>query len=270
MTSQDLMAGMQSMRPACPPFSTAAEVAAAATAYHFPSHVHYAVVHETIIFMDLRADQYCLLTGEKARLFATLCAPALNSRARDLRIDPASPSENARARDALVTELLNCNLLSMGAAAAVMNRAELPPPRADFLADGDAGPQCIHLRDVWRFVIACLVCAWRLRYTTIEATVGAVGRRRTARTPDRPPDRSELHRLVALFRRMRPLVPKDALCLFDSLALLEFLAQYGCFPHWVFAVTLTPWSAHCWVQYEDVCLNEDAERARHYTVILVA
>ena len=117
---------------------------------------------------------------------------------------------------------------------------------------------------------ACLVATWRLRYTTLERTIRAVERRRRKRTSPHPIDRYELQRLVALFRRMRPLYPKDALCLFDSLALLEFLAPYGCFPHWVFAVTLSPWSAHCWVQYADLCLNEDAERARQYTVILVA
>ena len=241
------------------------------TAYHFPGHVHYAVVQDAIIFMDLRADEYSLLTGEKAQLFAALFAPAPHALEREILIDPIAPEKDARARHALVTELLNRDLLSPGAEAAPMNPADIPPPREYFLAAGDAGVSRIRLRNVGRFFAACLVSTWRLRFITLERTIRVVERRRRKRTSSpHPVDRYELQRLVALFRRMRPLYPKDALCLFDSLALLEFLAPYGCFPHWVFAVTLTPWSAHCWVQYADLCLNEDAERARQYTVILVA
>ncbi len=270
MTSQDVMAGMQSPRPACPPFPTADETAPAVTAYHFPSHVHYAIVQDAIIFMDLRTDEYSLLTGEKARLFSALFTPSVRSIESEFLIDPTASGEGARARHALVTELLNRNLLRPGAEAAPMKPADLPPPREDFLAAGDAGVSRIRPRHVGRFFAACLVATWRLRYTTLERTIRAVERRRRKRTAPHPFERYELQRLVALFRRMRPLYPKDALCLFDSLALLEFLAPYGCFPHWVFAVTLSPWSAHCWVQYADLCLNEDAERARQYTVILVA
>ncbi len=240
------------------------------TSYHLPIHVHYAVVEDAVIFMDLRSDQYSLLTGEKAQLFATSFGPASQARERVLLIDPSASDESARARYALVTELLNCNLLIRGSEPTPTNRAKLPPPRGDFLAVGDARPARMRLRDVRRFFTACLASAWRLRYTTVEDTVGAVERRRRTGRPDHPRDLSELHRLVAVFRRLRPLFPKDALCLFDSLALLEFLAPYGYCPHWVFAVKLNPWSAHCWAQYADICLNEDAERARQYTVILVA
>ena len=240
------------------------------TVYHFPCHVHYAVVQDAIIFMDLRADEYSLLMGEKARLFAALFSLAPHALDRELLIDRIAPENDARARHALVTELLNRDLLSPGAEAAPMKPADLPPPREDFLAAGDAGVPRIRPRHVGRFFAACLVSTWRLRFMTLERTIRAIERRRGKRTAPHPIDRYELQRLVALFRRMRPLYPKDALCLFDSLALLEFLAPYGCFPHWVFAVTLSPWSAHCWVQYADLCLNEDAERARQYTVILVA
>ena len=240
------------------------------TVYHFPCHVHYAVVQDAIIFMDLRADEYSLLMGEKARLFAALFSLAPHALDRELLIDRIAPENDARARHALVTELLNRDLLSPGVEAAPMKPADLPPPRGDFLAAGDAGVPRIRPRHIGRFFAACLVSTWRLRFMTLERTIRAVERRRRKRTSPHPIDRYELQRLVALFRRMRPLYPKDALCLFDSLVLLEFLAPYGCFPHWVFAVTLSPWSAHCWVQYADLCLNEDAERARQYTVILVA
>ena len=269
MTSQDATADMQRLCPACPPYSGLDEHSHAMTPYHFPAHVHYAVLQDAVIFMDLKSDRYSLLTDEKARLFTALFVPAPRALERALFIDRSAPGRSTRAASSLVTELLDCKLLAPGTDAAPVTRPNLPPPGDDFLAD-DTDSTHIRLRDIGRFLTACLFAAWRLRSTTIEATVRAVERRRRADTPEHPPDRSALRHLVALFRRLRPLFPKDALCLFDSLALLEFLARYGCFPHWVFAVTLNPWSAHCWVQYADVALNEDAERARHYTVILVA
>ncbi len=270
MTLQDVTAGMRAVRPARPPSAISDAHRNAVDCYHFPEHVHYTVVQDSVIFMDLRADQYSLLTGEKARLFATLFMPAPGAIERALLVDPSNPGANTGARSALLTELLNGHLLARGVDPTPMTRQSLPLPCEDFLAAGNTDLPRVRLRHVRRFLTACLVSAWRLRHRSIEDTVRAVERRRRFRTPEHPPDLSELRRVVALFHRMRPLFPKDALCLFDSLALLEFLARYGCFPHWVFAVTLNPWSAHCWVQYADVALNEDAERARHYTVILVA
>lgn len=60
---------------------------------------------------------------------------------------------------------------------------------------------------------------------------------------------------------------RDA-CLFDSLVLLELLAQQEMFPTWVFGIKLAPFSAHCWIQDHDVVWNDTPERAGTYTPIL--
>src|SRR5262249_17408922 len=58
-------------------------------------------------------------------------------------------------------------------------------------------------------------------------------------------------------------------CLFDSLALIELLAGYGVFPHWVFGVQLRPFVAHTWVQQGRYVLNGTPEHVAAFEPILV-
>jgi hypothetical protein len=74
---------------------------------------------------------------------------------------------------------------------------------------------------------------------------------------------------VGAFIRLRPLLfgAQDA-CLFDSLALVRFLATYGLFPMCVIGVQTGPFAAHCWVQHGDVVFNDEPEYVRRFTPIL--
>ncbi len=73
---------------------------------------------------------------------------------------------------------------------------------------------------------------------------------------------------TAIFRKLRPWYPRGYLCLFDALALVEFLARRHLFPTWVFGVQAQPFGAHCWVQAGDQLLNEGAEFANQFTPIM--
>lgn len=73
---------------------------------------------------------------------------------------------------------------------------------------------------------------------------------------------------TAIFRKLRPWYPRGYLCLFDALALIEFLARRRLFPTWVFGVQAQPFGAHCWVQTGDQLLNEGAEFANQFTPIM--
>ncbi|MBG7614681.1 lasso peptide biosynthesis B2 protein [Brevundimonas sp. BAL450] len=57
-------------------------------------------------------------------------------------------------------------------------------------------------------------------------------------------------------------------CLQRSALLVAWLQRHGLRAEWVFGVRLWPFSAHCWVQCEDVCLNDDFERLQAFTPIL--
>lgn len=75
--------------------------------------------------------------------------------------------------------------------------------------------------------------------------------------------------LLAVFDRLRLFYPRPYLCLFDSLALIHFLARFDLYPDWVFAVRADPFEAHCWVQADAVVLNDTVERVASLHPIMV-
>lgn len=78
----------------------------------------------------------------------------------------------------------------------------------------------------------------------------------------------ELRRETMIFRKLRPWYARPYSCLFDGLALVEYLARRGLFPTWVFGVQAQPFGAHCWVQDEERLLNESEEYAGQFTPIM--
>lgn len=120
-----------------------------------------------------------------------------------------------------------------------------------------------------RFFLACASIDWHLRNSTLSRTLARIERRRIrARSPAAVSDVQHISGLMAAFKDFRPLYPRPYLCLFDSLALLEFLAAYHSFPRIVFGVVADPFHAHCWLQEGGMVLNDDLERIGHYKPIL--
>jgi len=69
------------------------------------------------------------------------------------------------------------------------------------------------------------------------------------------------------FNNARRYVPVETSCLLDSLSLLRFLSRRRLWANIVFGVALNPFSAHCWIQADDVALNETVSDANVYTPI---
>lgn len=81
----------------------------------------------------------------------------------------------------------------------------------------------------------------------------------------------ELDRLlldIAVWRRLAPWLPLDGVCLFRSGMLAAFLRSLGHRPTWVFGVRTWPFQAHCWLQVEDIALDDEAERLCAFAPIL--
>jgi hypothetical protein len=108
-----------------------------------------------------------------------------------------------------------------------------------------------------------------LKRDSIESIVRIVERRKqSASSAATPFDFRRAEALIAQFDALRPLFPRKYLCLFDSLALLEFLSRFGLYPTWVFAVIPEPFEAHCWLQQGDVVLNDSVEEVTKFTPIM--
>ncbi len=227
------------------------------TEYFLPRHVHLCRREDACVFLDLREDEYTLVNGNMA---AALGALSLEGHPDGLQPGAARALE----------ELLAAGLLTTDRNAGKRIAATQAAPALEPLLDPEASPDIrITIGHIRRFVAACTIAALRLRWRHIDETVKAVEQRKSRRPSQQHVDVAKAGELIAVFHKLRSLVPLDYLCLYDSLALIEFLARYRIFPTWVFGIKLEPWTAHCWVQLEQFTCNEGVEEATGYTPIMV-
>jgi hypothetical protein len=226
------------------------------TEYFLPSHVHFCSRGDDFVFLDVKQDDYILVNGKAAAALSVLLLPG---RAEEVRTD---------CTDAL-QELLQGGLLITDRSKGKDLRTTSATLAMEPLIDPEAAPRTrFNAVNVYRFITACTTAAIRLRRLPLDQTVRAVELRKQRRKSSQPFDTDQARDLTAIFDTLRALFPRNYLCLYDSLALLEFLAQYQIFPTWVFGVRLEPWQAHCWVQEGHFIFNEGVEEAAGYTPIM--
>lgn len=110
----------------------------------------------------------------------------------------------------------------------------------------------------------------QLKQRPLKAVLAALtAARRRALPQPVAEDEARLIETIDMFRRARPYVPIEPICLLDSIALTRFLARRGLYVHIVFGVAADPFSAHCWVQAGDMVLNDTVGHATSYTQIRV-
>jgi hypothetical protein len=126
----------------------------------------------------------------------------------------------------------------------------------------------ISIRHVSAFCVAYLRALFDIKCRPIITTVRRVETRKLRRERGRISTMQTLE-LVRIFRVLRPFLftAKDH-CLFDSLALIEFLARFGAFPTWVIGVRTRPFAAHSWVVDANLILNELLEKTEEFSPIL--
>lgn len=211
-----------------------------------PHHVHFCFRGDAVVFLDLERDDYTFVGAEGAAALR--------------RLEPS----------AALNELVAGGLLtadrSAGRPIAPTTAAHATQPLLDDEAISTARASASHL---YNFFVASTLADARLRWGHLHQTIGRVQRRKAQRKTRHPLEIERARRLVAIFGRLRSLFPRPYLCLYDSLALIEFLSRYGIFPSWVFGVRLEPWAAHCWVQEAGYIFNEDLEEAAGYTPVMV-
>lgn len=244
-------------------------------AVHDPSpiflapHVHSCWTKNQVVLLDLKRNKYFGLNAADA--------DALARRVDGLPRDKHRGHVACGGGDAAVTDLLQ-EMLDAGMLVREVVRADARAPSADppcvALIDGYCEIRArLSLRVIVYFLMATLVAKWLLRRRSLESIADRVHARRgkhaasTVLRTDLDCDRTQS--LVAAFVKMRTFAfTANNECLFDSLALIEFLARYRIFPRWVFGVTTSPFAAHCWLQHAGVVINDSPEHVGRFTPIL--
>jgi len=224
--------------------------------YYLPPHVYFCYRGRSLVFLDLLRDDYTLVDGDNALALRNI-----------LHAQPdASDASNSKALADFIANGLLTTDSSIGKPILPTKLEVALEP----LVDPEITPKIqITMNHLFRFVVSCASAAFQLRFRSIDDTVTAVKRRKEKFGEFNCASCDRARELTTVFLRIRAFFPRNYLCLYDSLALIEFLARYQIFPNWVFGITLEPWLAHCWVQGGMFIFNEDVETAAGYTPVMV-
>lgn len=207
--------------------------------------IGFGLVDGEPVFMDTRTDSYFALAPDQLdELMATL--------------DGGGPiSCNPRLAEAL----------DIDGEPAELVRAECPPP-ARSLIDEPAPAQWPGPANLFRTVRTVIWARSRLRRGPIEMVLEDV-LTTSARATGQTACGTRPSALARRFLSARRLVPVKGNCLVDSLALLRLLGPTGHAAMLVFGVKLHPFAAHCWVQSDDLVLNDRLDNVAAFSPVRV-
>lgn len=211
-------------------------------------HVQAVGVNGDLVFLDVEQDAYvCLPDG-----------------ARDAPLDASRRVLTTSDRE-LTRDLLAAGLASAAAPSGAQDRSAVRTP---------ASPTASALRDQYDFP------TWPDAVQMVRATADMLGAYRgrsfgeivaAARVVrEHPPVLStRLVTVVDAFHRWAPFAPMEAKCLLRAFMLLRLLRRHGEDALWVFGVRTWPFHAHCWLQCEGLVLDDEPDRIRAFTPIMV-
>jgi hypothetical protein len=232
--------------------------------YLLAEHVRLGLSEGQAILLDLKNDRYLGLGRSESAALSKVILEWPQTDYPGGNCDAISQQDT----ELLVREMLDRQLIAEGEAALTRRRPAAALDAACAAVTPMAEPRV--LKHTKNCLLGFLAASLKLKLLGLEGVIRSVAARKTKRATETQPDSRQLSELVAVFTTLRPLLftARDA-CLFDSLALLEFLAKYKIYPTWVFGVVAAPFSAHSWLQYGGVVLNDYPENVLKYSPILV-
>jgi Transglutaminase-like superfamily len=236
--------------------------------YALTPNTFYCFSDRHCIFLNLNKDQYLAVDREDIeRAHPWLVLPGQSELPPKLEGSVAGDLQSAV--ESTIENLVGAGIL-VNTTVADTGQYSIPPrPPTRQLPEFRKVHRGSLFRHAHIFLAASLRAHHRLTHEPIAATVERVARRGSwGRRAVSHFDWRRARILIGIFDVLRPLFPRNYLCLFDSLALIEFLAHYKLFPHWIFGVRSEPFCAHCWLQEGDVVLNDRLYRVEPYTSIM--
>ena len=231
--------------------------------YSLPPHVHACRRGSNVILLDLRRDRY---VGVNDAQYAS-CAERVAGWPSHEATDICAPENEC---EQFLQKLQSEGMLVRGVAVG-SNRAPAQTrlPEHALIEGYDQARSTVRWTHVVHTLRAALIAKALLRWRSLEQ-LAIRFRKRRALTQHVPFDLDLARGQVAAFNRLQPIIftAADA-CLYHSLATAEFLAAQNLFPDWVFGVRTDPFGAHCWLQRDDVVVNDTPENVGVYTPILV-
>lgn len=238
------------------------------SSYYLSKHTFFCLADDHYVFLDLRNDEYLCLGRAHTNAIKSLQNghPVFDESSTGIWLQDSDNSDTSAVIQALLQkELLVCKETHGKRPTPV----QVETPLASMKVGSEKPRPVIGPAHVWNFFFAAAAASKSLRWNSIEHTVRKVENRKSARIAAAAAvDNDVVTDMFDIFQTLRPYYPRSYLCLFDSLALLHFLARYDVFPQWVYGVRLEPFHAHCWVQAGDLVINDIIDNVRDYTPIM--
>lgn len=228
--------------------------------WHLAAHVRACRTDDRVVLLDLLRSRYVGIDGRYPLDHLVDGWPAADDRA----VRPVA------ANDALIGELRAAGLVERGPQPERAPSDELEDPTTSLDLHHQASYGRIRARYVYQFAACATLSAARLRWLSLQSVAAHVAALRS-RTPAAAAHQGDhLYEAVEAFDRLRPLAfTSRERCLYDSLALVTFLACERLHARWVIGVRTNPFRAHAWVQAGDTVLNDLHENVRAFRPILV-
>jgi hypothetical protein len=243
------------------------------SAFFLQPHVFLCRAKRHWVILDVNRDKYLCVDrrqfeslGPWVRGWEDTTAHRLDNASQGVNKAPEPPAEAC----ALASKLLSVEILSERADGAKDARATAySHPTGAVDLDTPAGARRSSWTHALSFFLSSARASRQLRDDRFESIVASVKARRRCDRESAPAfDIERARSLACVFDRLRLFYPRPYLCLFDSLALIHFLARFGLYPDWVFGAQADPFEAHCWVQAGSVVLNDTVERVSTFIPIM--
>jgi Transglutaminase-like superfamily len=231
-------------------------------AYFLRQHAHICCTGSHWMILDVQKDRYVSVDSDSfAALFPWLSAAGTPSTSVVQGTPP--PEALALAQDLVAEDILTTEHRK----GKDVHSSNIPQASAVLVPRNLWMPHRSCIRFAPAFFWSCMIAGRKLAHRSFEHNVRTVSTRK-ARRKTGSTHWPRARQLVAVFNTLRLFYPREYLCMFDSLALIEFLAHYDLFPNWIFGVMTDPFCAHCWVQAQNVVLNDTLDRVSEYTPIM--
>lgn len=222
--------------------------------YVLRDDISYCRIGERLVFLDVGSDRYFHLPGPLEQALTA-------------HLDGTGCSRSQ------LDQLIKRAILVPATVAVSDDRPSIRPVSRSAM-EAASEPQRFRLSERLEVFATVLVTRIALKFSTLKKVLEglqAARRFRTTSSAQREdfPERQILDASAA-FRRARLYVPIDMRCLLDSIAMARFLLRRGIPAHIVFGVALDPFSAHCWVQVDDLVLNDSVGNVASHTPIRIA
>ena len=233
--------------------------------YWLAAHVFVCCINDQVVLLDLKRDKYLALGSTHAELQGMVVGwPSGSS---------SDSTNNKRTPNKKLAEVLR----EKGLLTADQNTGKAATP-VQTVNPSESLAHCfftdrppINSLHFLIFLWASVSAAFGLRLRPIEKVVARMRDAPSSHISTETEARiARLRELVGVYEGLRPLgfAGRDS-CLYDSLTLMKFLARYGLRPRWIFGVRTAPFGAHCWLQHEEIILNDTPDRTSVFTPIMI-